>query len=70
MLKIWWIWKIEIWSEELVDGYTFRVQTRQACWARAILDINSLEIVYSLNFLKTIDLMTDYYGAGSVSNLF
>ena len=21
MLKIWWIWKIEIWSEELVDGY-------------------------------------------------
>ena len=20
MLKIWWIWKIEIWSEELVDG--------------------------------------------------
>ena len=21
MLKIWWIWKIEIWSEEVVDGY-------------------------------------------------
>ena len=21
MLKIWWIWKIEIWSEELVDEY-------------------------------------------------
>ena len=21
MLKIWWSWKIEIWSEELVDGY-------------------------------------------------
>ena len=21
MLKIWFIWKIEIWSEELVDGY-------------------------------------------------
>ena len=21
MLKIWWIRKIEIWSEELVDGY-------------------------------------------------
>ena len=21
MLKIWWFWKIEIWSEELVDGY-------------------------------------------------
>ena len=21
LLKIWWIWKIEIWSEELVDGY-------------------------------------------------
>ena len=21
MLKIWWIWKIGIWSEELVDGY-------------------------------------------------
>ena len=21
MLKIWWIWKIEIWSEELVDGH-------------------------------------------------
>ena len=21
MLKIWSIWKIEIWSEELVDGY-------------------------------------------------
>ena len=20
MLKIWWIWKNEIWSEELVDG--------------------------------------------------
>ena len=20
MLKIWWIWKIEIWSENLVDG--------------------------------------------------
>ena len=36
MLKIWWIWKIEIWSEELVD---VRVQIQQACWARAILDI-------------------------------
>ena len=21
MLKIWWIWKIEVWSEELVDGH-------------------------------------------------
>ena len=21
MLKIWWIWKIEIWSEEVVDGH-------------------------------------------------
>ena len=21
MLKTWWTWKIEIWSEELVDGY-------------------------------------------------
>ena len=21
MLKIWWIWKIEIWSEELLDGH-------------------------------------------------
>ena len=21
MLKIWWIWKIEIWSVELADGY-------------------------------------------------
>ena len=21
MSKIWWIWKIEIWSEELIDGY-------------------------------------------------
>ena len=21
MLKIWWIWKIAIWSEELADGY-------------------------------------------------
>ena len=21
MLKIWWIWKIEIWSEELIGGY-------------------------------------------------
>ena len=21
MLKIWWIWKIEIWSKELVDGH-------------------------------------------------
>ena len=23
MLKIWWIWKSEIWSEELVDGVLF-----------------------------------------------
>ena len=21
MLKIWWIWKIEIWSEDLIDGH-------------------------------------------------
>ena len=21
MLKIWWIWKIEIWREELIDGH-------------------------------------------------
>ena len=21
MLKVWWIWKIEIWCEELVGGY-------------------------------------------------
>ena len=21
MLKIWWIWKIEIWSEELIDWH-------------------------------------------------
>ena len=21
MLKIWWIWQIEIWSDKLVDGY-------------------------------------------------
>ena len=30
--------------------YIFRVQIRQACWARAILDIFELETVYSLNF--------------------
>ena len=21
LIKIWWIWKNEIWSEELIDGY-------------------------------------------------
>ena len=25
MLKIWWIWKFEIWSEELIDGHHGRV---------------------------------------------
>ena len=36
------------------------VQIRQPCWARAILDIFELEIVYSLNFLITIDLKCYY----------
>ena len=33
MLKIWWIWKIEIWSEELVDRYqTFPYQPGALIW--------------------------------------
>ena len=31
-MKIWWIWKIEIWSEELVDGY----QTVPFWWNREL----------------------------------
>ena len=40
------------------ENGTFRVQIRQACWARAFLDIFELETVYSLTFLITIDLRT------------
>ena len=33
MLKIWWIWKIEIWSEELVDAYQIvRYQPGALIW--------------------------------------
>ena len=40
--------------------YIFCVQSRQACWARAILGIFELEIAYSLNFLITIDLKLNW----------
>ena len=33
ILKIWWIWKIEIWSEELVDGYKTVPHQPGALWA-------------------------------------
>ena len=43
MLKMWWIWKIEIWCEELVDGYqTVPYQPGALIWGG--------QLNYTLNF--------------------
>ena len=45
VLKIWWIWKIDIWSEELVDGHqTVPYQPKLSFWGLSCL------LVFSTHF--------------------